>query len=347
MPRIILLTQERTNFGSFEFDYYVSQLTLYRKPKFPNLEEEMIPWLEDCREKGIVISDAAIKDKAASINQAGTVAGPDFKASGGWLENFKRRQGIKGGQYRGTQTVEMANGHVHEEPVVAMKESFDPRFPNKYRPFDPRVASGKYPPPDPKFWEQEHDDPGLDTSMDSDDGRATGYYSSPSTTASRSFPPSPGTLSTRFTRNSSSPSPAPSPGSSHLESLEPPHLAPPPIQTPWMDGEAGQVHVASGLYRAPGEKPGQTPLVHDPSSGISAPPPYDPNSPYGPDGTIRSSPITTLEAKEQLANVLMYLDIHGQARKLCKRSQRMAVGEIFANVLHYTEQRNAQGLEPN
>lgn len=82
-------------------------------PKHPKLEEEMLLWLEELSEGGETITDAKIQKKALEIadelrKKYGTIGsekGKDkdesFKASAGWIENFKRRHHVKGGVWHG------------------------------------------------------------------------------------------------------------------------------------------------------------------------------------------------------------------------------------------------------
>lgn len=82
-------------------------------PKHPKLEEEMLLWLAKLSEANETITDAKIQKKALEIaddlrKKYGTIGsekGKDkdesFKASAGWIENFKRRHHVKGGIWRG------------------------------------------------------------------------------------------------------------------------------------------------------------------------------------------------------------------------------------------------------
>jgi len=83
----------------------------FRPPKHPKLEEEMVLWLEELSEAGETITDAKIQRKALGIadelrKKYGTIGSgkekdENFKASSGWIENFKHRHGIKGGVWHG------------------------------------------------------------------------------------------------------------------------------------------------------------------------------------------------------------------------------------------------------
>ena len=58
----------------------------------------MLTWLVECRESGKTITDAAIREKAKSLVPELVLSGT-FKASAGWLDNFKQRNGIRHGRW--------------------------------------------------------------------------------------------------------------------------------------------------------------------------------------------------------------------------------------------------------
>ena len=70
-------------------------------PKYAPLEDLMIPWLDEQSKEKVILTDAMIRDKALEV---ALVKGPDygkFKASPGWVENFKARMGIRKGVWHG------------------------------------------------------------------------------------------------------------------------------------------------------------------------------------------------------------------------------------------------------
>ncbi|KAK2465222.1 hypothetical protein APHAL10511_002576 [Amanita phalloides] len=73
----------------------------HRHSKFPEIEADLEPWLEECHNKQIVITDALIRTKAKEVAQRLHIPEERFKASSGWIENFKLRQGIKSGKLTG------------------------------------------------------------------------------------------------------------------------------------------------------------------------------------------------------------------------------------------------------
>ncbi|KAF8635997.1 hypothetical protein AX15_000159 [Amanita polypyramis BW_CC] len=73
----------------------------HRTSKFPEIEADLEPWLEECNSKKVPITDALIRSKAKEIAQRHRISEERFKASSGWIENFKLRQGIKSGKLTG------------------------------------------------------------------------------------------------------------------------------------------------------------------------------------------------------------------------------------------------------
>ena len=72
-----------------------------RHSKFPEIEADLEPWLEECHSKQTVITDSLIRAKAKEVAQRLHIPEERFKASSGWIENFKLRQGIKSGKLTG------------------------------------------------------------------------------------------------------------------------------------------------------------------------------------------------------------------------------------------------------
>jgi len=85
----------------------------FRPPRHPRLEEEMKAWLSRISERGETITDAKIQKKALEIadnlrlkygyigSEKGKEKNENFKASPGWIENFKHRHDVKGGTWYG------------------------------------------------------------------------------------------------------------------------------------------------------------------------------------------------------------------------------------------------------
>ncbi|KAI0338931.1 hypothetical protein BDW22DRAFT_1432143 [Trametopsis cervina] len=77
--------------------------TKNRGVKFPWLEMKMTEWARECAFKNTLITDASIHEQG--LRFAKTQGWPEgkFKASAGWVENFKSRNGIKKGIWRGSK----------------------------------------------------------------------------------------------------------------------------------------------------------------------------------------------------------------------------------------------------
>ena len=66
--------------------------------KFPVIENLMLDWLDVVGDTDIILTDAMIRAKAREIADRHGYTEDKFKASSGWVENFKARQGIKKGR---------------------------------------------------------------------------------------------------------------------------------------------------------------------------------------------------------------------------------------------------------
>ncbi|KAG9121844.1 hypothetical protein FRC07_002031 [Ceratobasidium sp. 392] len=66
----------------------------HRPSKFPEIETELLKWVKECQENGTSITDTRIKAKAREC--AAEIGLPEgkFKASSGWIENFKVRNNL-------------------------------------------------------------------------------------------------------------------------------------------------------------------------------------------------------------------------------------------------------------
>lgn len=59
---------------------------------YPNLEECLIKWFKQCRNRNVPLGGNMLKEKAQQF--AEKLGHKDFKGSNGWLENFKKRHNI-------------------------------------------------------------------------------------------------------------------------------------------------------------------------------------------------------------------------------------------------------------
>ncbi|KAF7346194.1 HTH CENPB-type domain-containing protein [Mycena sanguinolenta] len=77
------------------------RIAKHRPSKFPEIEQDMVKWLLQCRDTNTVLSDSMIRTKAKDIARALGIQEDRFKASSGWIENFKHRHGVRAGVWTG------------------------------------------------------------------------------------------------------------------------------------------------------------------------------------------------------------------------------------------------------
>ncbi|KAG9102298.1 hypothetical protein FRC06_002143 [Ceratobasidium sp. 370] len=66
----------------------------HRPSKFPEIETELLKWVKECQGSGIGITDTRIKVKARECAKEIGLPDGKFKASSGWIENFKVRNSL-------------------------------------------------------------------------------------------------------------------------------------------------------------------------------------------------------------------------------------------------------------
>lgn len=70
----------------------------------------MRKFLQECADKDTAITDSLIRTRALDVAKSLYIAEDKFKASSGWVENFKHRHGIRGGKWiHGTKNVSVLN----------------------------------------------------------------------------------------------------------------------------------------------------------------------------------------------------------------------------------------------
>lgn len=69
----------------------------HRSPRYPELEEYLATWARHAQASGQLLSDATIRRKALEVAQhfPTDAQGKKFKASGGWVDKFRVRAGLK------------------------------------------------------------------------------------------------------------------------------------------------------------------------------------------------------------------------------------------------------------
>jgi hypothetical protein len=83
-------------FSALHFTYWS-----FRPSKFPEVEEELKKWLERLSQSQTHITDAMIRDQAKTVAKYLDIPEDKFKASAGWIENFKSRHGVRKGIWTG------------------------------------------------------------------------------------------------------------------------------------------------------------------------------------------------------------------------------------------------------
>jgi Tc5 transposase DNA-binding domain len=71
----------------------------FRPSKFLEIESELAKWLYECRDKKVQLTDLVIRNLAKEVAKQLQILEDKFKASSGWVENFKHRYGIRRGQF--------------------------------------------------------------------------------------------------------------------------------------------------------------------------------------------------------------------------------------------------------
>lgn len=92
----------------------------HRPAKFAVIEERMHDWLVECQKARTPISDVMIRLKAKEVAKEVNVSEDKFKASAGWVENYKHRMGIKKGVWGGWKDPGFHDG---DEPDFAIISS--------------------------------------------------------------------------------------------------------------------------------------------------------------------------------------------------------------------------------
>ncbi|KIK24504.1 hypothetical protein PISMIDRAFT_98394 [Pisolithus microcarpus 441] len=83
----------------------------HRPSKFPEVEEELVNWLVQMKQQNTLLTDALIRSKAKETARNLQIPEERFKASSGWVENFKHRHNIRKGVWLGhTKGLRAARG---------------------------------------------------------------------------------------------------------------------------------------------------------------------------------------------------------------------------------------------
>ncbi|KAG2070402.1 CenpB-DNA-bind-domain-containing protein [Suillus decipiens] len=87
----------------------------HRPSKFPEVEEALVEWLLQMKQQqqNTLLSDNLIRTKAKETARSLQIPDERFKASSGWVENFKHRHNIRKGVWQGHEKVLRASrGHA-------------------------------------------------------------------------------------------------------------------------------------------------------------------------------------------------------------------------------------------
>ena len=95
--------KERTKILSTFSNGLNNESTRIKLAKYPLLDERVTKWIEMCNSKGVHLNQTAIQEKAKQI--ANELSIENFKASNGWIEGLKARNGIGCIKFLGEETM--------------------------------------------------------------------------------------------------------------------------------------------------------------------------------------------------------------------------------------------------
>ncbi|KAG6877754.1 hypothetical protein C0993_004257 [Termitomyces sp. T159_Od127] len=106
------------------------------------VEEELRKWVEECTARKMAISDNSIRERAKEVAKALGIAPEKFKASSGWVENFKSRANIRGGMWHGfRKSAARIIDTSSPDAAVSTSASVSP-VPGALSPMNPAYMSG-------------------------------------------------------------------------------------------------------------------------------------------------------------------------------------------------------------
>lgn len=88
-------------------------------------------WLEECSNKKITLSDNSIRSKAKETAKRLHISDEKFKASSGWVENFKTRHGIRAGVWSGAGKLSQPAHILIDGTGEAILSPLNPAFGNR------------------------------------------------------------------------------------------------------------------------------------------------------------------------------------------------------------------------
>ncbi|KAF9242582.1 hypothetical protein BU15DRAFT_72698 [Melanogaster broomeanus] len=105
----------------------------HRPSKFPEVEGELVNWLVKMKQQNTLLTDALIRNKAKETARNLQIPDERFKASSGWVENFKHRHNIRKGVWLGAhKTLRATRGvgatHLRKGSNESVLSPLNPAF---------------------------------------------------------------------------------------------------------------------------------------------------------------------------------------------------------------------------
>ncbi|KAG5351684.1 hypothetical protein C0989_005277 [Termitomyces sp. Mn162] len=131
----VRVSKHRSVFKRVRTSFFAGLIVHRRPSKFPEVEEELRKWVEECTVRKMAISDNSIREKAKEVANELGIAPEKFKASSGWVENFKSRTNIRGGMWHGYKSttariidISSPDAPVSTSPIPGSLSPMNPAF---------------------------------------------------------------------------------------------------------------------------------------------------------------------------------------------------------------------------
>lgn len=108
-----------------------------RPSKFPTLERRLEEWVKFASKAGKTLTDSVLRQKAREFGDEMGYTADKFKASSGWLENFKHRHGIRRGVWHGDGMLDAKYRAYASDFIPTIPEPYIPPPPGFVRPPSP------------------------------------------------------------------------------------------------------------------------------------------------------------------------------------------------------------------
>lgn len=116
------------------------KIAKHRPTKFPEIEKDVLQWVQERVAAGEIVSDAGLKEQAKLSARRYGIGEDMFKASGGWIENFKNRNRIKRGRINPPRS-ERSRLQTSDSVSIASPAD-DPKFVDSVRPMFNALSMG-------------------------------------------------------------------------------------------------------------------------------------------------------------------------------------------------------------